>query len=565
MEKDVHARLKAAPLSGPGNLDRRDAGAACALIALPLALYLKAAAQFWSGDDTQILKHTLSHSLAGILTVPAEWRELSWLYFTPLVDLSTKLDLSLFGLEPHGWYLRHLLVLGVAASLLYVFLRGWVGRVASAAAALFLLAGPPVAEVARQLWARHYVEGLAFALAALLLFRRAVARGSWPAALAAGASGLAAMLGKEVYAVVPLVALALPCETFRRRLRAALPLVAALAIYLPWRHAMVGYWGGIGKGAESLLEPARRTATSLGTFPAALAGMPAAAGLALAVLALVLLRPSLPQSAMIVFVAALVLAPLSVLRDAPAGRYALVPVVAAAALAAAAAEAGLCAGGVRGALGVLLLAGILVPAAVKGRAVFAAAAPLAARSRTEALFFERQSARGDVLYHPVEPGWYFEGLAWLRSRSHGRVGGSVVYDASVLCDGAGRDHIFAFEAASGDVVRDPPGPAAEIASVCSHLDRMMPISADLTYRESTLTWRLGPDQSGTWAFLSDEAAPFSVAREGSLFIRFTGDVNLRVRHETADGRLGLSPALTLHVRDGSGEASLTESRKTLER
>lgn len=546
--------------SGSGGLDRRDAAVSAVLIGLPVALYAKAAAQFWTGDDTQILKHALSHSIAGILRFPAEWRALSWLYFTPLVDLSAKVDLALFGLEPHGWYLRHLVVIGVAASLLYVFLRGWVGRVAAAAAALFFLSGPPVAEVARQLWARHYVEGLAFALAALVFFRRGVVRGARMEALAAGALGLAAMLGKEVYAAVPLVALALPCGTLRRRLRAAVPLFAALAAYLAWRQVMVGYWGGIGKG-ESLFEPARRTVAALGGFPASLAGLPAAAGLVVLVLALVVLRPSLAEGAAIVFVAALVLAPLALLRDAPAGRYVLVPLAAVAALASAAADAGLSAGGFRRALGVLLLAGILVPASVKGRAVFAAAAPVVARSRAEALFFERQSARGDVLYRPAEPAWYFEGLAWLRTRSHAGEAGSVAYDAIVLCD-AGAPRVFAYEASSGDVVRSAPAAAAEIASTCARLDRTMPLSAELSYRDSTLSWRLGPDERGTWAFLSGEtAAPFPVAPEGSLYIRFTGDVNLRVRHETPDGRLGLSPLLTLRVRDGMAAASLAAPAK----
>ena len=90
-----------------------------------------------------------------------------------------------------------------------------------------------------------------------------------------------------------------------------------------------------------------------------------------------------------------------------------------------------------------MLAGILVPAVVKGHATFAAAAPTAARSRAEGLFFERQSARGDVLYRPVESAWFFDALAWLRSRSHAGEPGSVVYDAAVLCDASRQDRIFA--------------------------------------------------------------------------------------------------------------------------
>jgi hypothetical protein len=539
-------------------LDGRDAVAVSILIALPVALYAPVAGQWWTGDDTQLLKHALSHGLRGVFTVPSEWRELSWLYFTPLIDISVRLDALLFGLEPRGWYLRHLLVIGLAASLLYVLLRGWTSRLASAAAALFLLAGPPIAEVARELWTRHYVEGLAFALAALLIFRRAVARDSWPAALAAGASGLAAMLGKEVYAAVPLLALALPCGTMRRRLRAAVPLLAALAVYLAWRHAMVGYWGGVGGGAKGLLEPARRAVGVLGSFSGALVGLPAAAGLALLALALVLLRPSLPQAGAIAFAAAFVLAPLSLLRDAPSGRYAIVPLAAAAALVGAAAGAGVSAGGARRGLAVILLAGALVPAVLKNRAAFAAAVPAAARSRVEGLFYEQRSVRGDVLYRPVEPAWYFQGLDWLRSRSRTEEAGSVVYDALVLCDRQEPIRLFAYDAAAGAVTRGLPGPAEEIAAACGRFDRAMRLSAALAYRDSVLTWRLGPDPDGSWAFLSgDSASPFSVSREGSLFILLTGDVKLRIRHETPDGRIGLSPLLSLQVRDGTASVTWT--------
>jgi hypothetical protein len=357
-----------------------------------------------------------------------------------------------------------------------------------------------------------------------------------------------------VFAAVPLVALVLPWGTIRRRSRAAVPLLVALAGYLVWRNAMVGYWGGIGSGGKGLLEPVHRAAACLQLFPGSLLGVPAAAGFAILVLALALLRPTRAQAAAIVLVTGLVLAPLSLLTDPPAGRYAIVPLAAVAALIGAAVGDGLAGGGVRRLLAVLLVAGTLVPALVKGRHAFAAAAPVTARSRAEALFYARRSRPSDLLYRPVEPAWYFNGLDWLRARSQDGEAGSVVYDAVVFCDRATPSRIFAYDAASGGVVQDPPGPAAEIAATCARLDRTMPLSVDLTYRDSTLTWRLGPEQIGTWAFLSGEtAAPFSVGREGSLFIRFTGEVKLRVRHETPDGRLGLSPLLTLHVGDGRGD------------
>jgi hypothetical protein len=538
----------------PEALDYRDAVAALVLTALPVGLYSNAVGQWWTGDDTQILKHALSHSLAAVFSVPTVWRELSWLYFTPLVDLSARFDAALFGLEPAAWYVRHLLVIGLSVALLYILMRGWVPRAASVTAAILLLVGSPMAEVSRQLWARHYVEGLACAFLSLLLLRWAVGRGGWPAALGAGVAGLVAMLGKEVFAAIPFVALVLPWGAMRRRFRASVPLFVALASYLVWRNAMVAYWGGIGGGGKALIEPVRRSAAYLQHFPGTLLGVRAAAGLALFVLALVLLRPTRPQAAAIVLVTGLVLAPLSLLSDPPAGRYAIVPLAAVAALVGTAVGTGLDVGGVRRLLAVLLVVGTLVPALITGRNAFAVAAPVAARSRAEALFYARRSRQNDVLYRPVEPAWYFDGLDWLQARSRGGGTGSVVYDGVALCDRVTPSRIFAYDATLGGVVPEPSGPVAEIAATCARLDRTMPLSADLTYRNSTLTWRLGPDQVGTWAFLSGEtAAPFFVGREGSLVIRLTGDVKLRVKHETPDDRLGLSPLLTLRVADGRGD------------
>jgi hypothetical protein len=534
--------------------DRRDAAAAGALVLVPLAAYAPVLSQWWTGDDPQILRHALSHPLLEALTVPAAWRDLTWLYFTPELTVAARFDEALFGLNPAGWYVHHLLVLGAAAALLYVLVRRAAGRVSAFVAALVLLLAPPTAEVARQLWSRHYAAGLALALAALLLHRRAVARTSWAAAAAAGCAALLAMLCKEVYAPLPAVALAWPGGTKRDRVLFSLPLFAALAVYLPWRQAMVGWWGGARDTGETL----RRAAAVGGSFPGSIAGLPVLAGAALFVLALVLFRPSLGEAAGIAMTAAVLVGPLSLLKDLPAGRYSFVPLAAGAALAGAAAGRGFRAGGVRRALAAALLLGLLVPAAVKNRALFAAAAPALERSRAEGLFFAERSEPGDVLYKPVDPAWYFEGLAWLRARAGRGPGGSVLYDGLVLCGSPERPRFFAYDARSGRVAPAATTASADLDAACARLDRAMPLSGSFSYRGSVLSWRLGPDTGGAWALLTgDYASPFVVPREGTHFIPLKGEPTLRVRHEAADGRVGLGPPVTLRVQRGAAEASFS--------
>jgi hypothetical protein len=97
-----------------------------------------------------------------------------------------------------------------------------------------------------------------------------------------------------------------------------------------------------------------------------------------------------------------------------------------------------------------------------------------------------------------------------------------VYDALVLCDRQEPIRLFAYDAAAGAVTRGLPGPEEEIAAACGRFDRAMRLSAALAYRDSVLTWRLGPDPDGTWAFLSGESAsPFSVSRDGTASVTWT--------------------------------------------
>src|ERR1019366_5819599 len=65
--------IEEAARPAPEALDGRDAVAVSVLIALPVALYAPAAGQWWTGDDTQLFKHALSHTLGGVLTVPCQW------------------------------------------------------------------------------------------------------------------------------------------------------------------------------------------------------------------------------------------------------------------------------------------------------------------------------------------------------------------------------------------------------------------------------------------------------------------------------------------------------------
>jgi hypothetical protein len=116
--------------------------------------------------------------------------------------------------------------------------------------------------------------------------------------------------------------------------------------------------------------------------------------------------------------------------------------------------------------------------------------------------------------------------------------------------------LFEYAAPAGAVVPSPPALAARVAATCGRLDATLPLSAKLSYARPVLSWSLGPHASGSWAFLTGETyAPYGVAQQGSMTIRLTGVVRLRVRFESPEGRIAVSPPLALEVVDGSASAS----------
>jgi len=194
---------------------------------------------WWRWDDPYHVSFAHLTAPQDYFFNPREWQRFSPVNFTPALPFSFDADLWLFGLEPSGFYWHHLLALACAAAASCLLLVRFASPYWALFSTALFVAGAPAVIVARQLMDRHYIEGLALACIALLLFisaqknRRAI--DAWLGAFVY----LLAMLGKEIYA--PLLML-LPFIRFidgRNWLKLASPYVLAAAVYVVWRLYMV--------------------------------------------------------------------------------------------------------------------------------------------------------------------------------------------------------------------------------------------------------------------------------------------------------------------------------------
>ncbi len=230
-------------------------------MAIAFAIHAPALDGWWRNDDPQVLVQAARYTPEQILFSPHAWRTLSASNFTPLVTLSFQGDLHLAGLHPTAFYLHQIAALGVAAFLLFLLVARFTNWLYGTYAALIFLLTPITAVAARSLMLRHYVEGLALAVAATLCWMRG---GNRPGAAGWFWSGtgallyLGAALAKEVYAPLPLLMLAgafVAGERIRSIALRTVPLAIAAGADLLWRNAMLGSFGGYGAAPtrESLL------------------------------------------------------------------------------------------------------------------------------------------------------------------------------------------------------------------------------------------------------------------------------------------------------------------------
>lgn len=135
-------------------------------------LYAPILKLWWIYDDFYHLRYLLTHQSGWYLFDAAGFRDFPAKVFTPLLFLSLDVDRRLFGLDPHPFYLHHILVLALCPAVLYAVLRLWLPRLWAAAGAGVFLLGPAAASLAPLLMVRHYIEAILLGALAVVAWAR---------------------------------------------------------------------------------------------------------------------------------------------------------------------------------------------------------------------------------------------------------------------------------------------------------------------------------------------------------------------------------------------------------
>jgi hypothetical protein len=520
------------------------------LLAVVFLAHLPALGGWWTTDDPQVLLQAVRSSPTEVLFDPDAWRVLSTSSFTPLVTLSFGLDLALFGLEPLFFYEHQILSIALVALLIFLLLERSCGKIVAFLVAAAATVSPAMALAAGSLMVRHYVEGLAFALAALLVLRLSPSeRKSVAPDLAIALLYLLAMLAKEIYAPLPLLFLAqlrIERVPWRRVMVRMIPSAVAAAIYLVWRSAMLGSGGGYGTVIDL------RDVFSLPPELVGLVSTPAAPFVFWILLGVVLAgsiaaasrAPRVAGWWALATVLALLL-PLIPVAGEPQARYAILPVTAAIVLG----GAGLVTLPRRIAVG---LAALLLLASLAGGRLAHRDLEHSSRAMVaEGRYVWRAPASAAPLF-AGSPGWYLEGVRDLRRLRGGGNAPPYFLSSYALAAGAVEpEEVLTSEWGSSELRRLEPQRILEVAMEREMRDDSLPLRLKVVQRQSVVSWDLGP-APGHFAWLTwPEYDEYYVGRSGARRIPASVGIDrFLIRREEPDGRWTLSPPLELPPDDG---------------
>jgi hypothetical protein len=210
------------------------------LAIVTLVIHHGALNNFFRHDDGWHLGFAACYAPWEYFFVPGITREHSYANLTPWNPLTYDINLTLFGLNPVGYYAHQIVSIWLAAYMSYFLLRLWIGIGWATIGAMLFLVGAPTTYIAQELMTGHYLEGLIFACIAIYGFVRAI-RGDGRYWLVLGVFGyILACTCKEIYVPLPILLLFLPESNWKKRLGFVAPFLIVTFLYLYWRSVVLG-------------------------------------------------------------------------------------------------------------------------------------------------------------------------------------------------------------------------------------------------------------------------------------------------------------------------------------
>ncbi|TXI17118.1 MAG: hypothetical protein E6Q62_09805, partial [Nitrosomonas sp.] len=157
----------------------------------------------WRFDDGDHLIFASTYSPWQYFFIPEITRLQSGANLTPWNALFYDINLSLFGLNPSGFYIHQLIIIGLTSIATFFLLRLWIAPVWSLIGAVVFMISAPTVHIANEIMTGHYSSGLLFVVIALYAFVCAVRLEQNRYALIGAFFFLLAVTCKEIY--VPLI------------------------------------------------------------------------------------------------------------------------------------------------------------------------------------------------------------------------------------------------------------------------------------------------------------------------------------------------------------------------
>ncbi len=187
-----------------------------------------------------MLHATIEHDWPSFFYEPETWRQISATNLTPWINLSFAMDWKLFGFDPHGFFIHHILSLALATLCCGLLLLEIVSVVPALGTLLLFVTSLPTLALAGNLWLRHYTEGLAFAALAFFFFLRGLKSSNFFYGLSGAFFYLISVTAKEIY--VPLIGILLfyPGSFSKKGNLIKLPFLFVALAFVAWRSYMLG-------------------------------------------------------------------------------------------------------------------------------------------------------------------------------------------------------------------------------------------------------------------------------------------------------------------------------------
>ena len=503
------------------------------LFVIPLILYRKILRLWWTYDDPFHLRRVIAYDSFALFFDRPLWHGIPARVFTPLLLFSMKVDHALFGLDGRAFYIHQLIAFALIPVMLYFFLRLWLTRAWSFAAALTAILAPPMIEIVQQLMLRHYVEGISIAFAAAILAILGFRRDDRRFTLASALIYLLAMSAKEVFVPLPFVLAVMPEGKLRDRLRHLIPHAVALVLYSIWRFVMLGQ--GVRPYGWTLRPnewPPVLAAVPLRVLQQFIAeGGVAGVVMVIALLECIVIAAIRLRGAWLVAIIAAGAAvgpivPLAVDMKVRFGLMSWIVAILGAAFVSRAVPRG---------IAVVLFAIVMIFAIVVNRHQWASTYRYMKRMSDEARVV-KDLGENDFVRDPATPPPTMDELIALYATK-----GRAVYDDRRLCDGSlPANRLFTYDNAK-HMVREMP--RAELDPICCSI-RDMPLRADFTVEDGVFFWTLGPYTDGQYSFiLRDGFQSFDVRPKLGYRLEHVPLLPLIVRYRSPQGWTTYSPEL----------------------